>query len=73
MGENIVTKTIITLLTGIAFGFVHSYQGLHGAISAGFIGIFQATVCFLDGKKLTIPIIAHGTFDTIGFTRLFIG
>ena len=73
MGENIVAKTMIILLTGIAFGFVHSYQGLNGAISAGVIGVFQAIVYFLNGKKLTIPIIAHGAFDTIGFTMLFIG
>ncbi len=73
MGENIVTKIIIILLTGIVFGFVHSYQGLYGAISTAIIGVFQGTVFFLDGKKLTIPIIAHGAFDTIGFTMLFIG
>ncbi|MEP7255964.1 MAG: CPBP family intramembrane glutamic endopeptidase [Ferruginibacter sp.] len=73
MGENIVTKIIIVLFTGIAFGFVHSYQGLNGAISAGVIGVFQAIVYFLNGKKLTIPIIAHGAFDSIGFTLLFIG
>ena len=72
-GETLLTKILIVLLTGMAFGFVHSYQGLHGAISAGFIGVYQATVYYLNGKKLTIPIIAHGTFDTIGFTMLFIG
>jgi membrane protease YdiL (CAAX protease family) len=73
IGETFLTRIIIVLLTGIAFGFVHSYQGLNGAISAGFIGVFQAAVCFLNRKKLTIPIIAHGAFDTIGFTLLFIG
>lgn len=73
IGETLLTKLIIVVLTGIAFGFVHSYQGLNGAISAGFIGVFQATVYFINNKKLTIPIIAHGTYDTIGFTLLFIG
>ncbi len=73
MGENLISKMIIVLLGGIAFGFVHAYQGLNGAISAGVIGVFQSIVFFLDDKKLTIPIIAHGAFDTIGFTMLFIG
>jgi membrane protease YdiL (CAAX protease family) len=73
IGETLLTKIIIVLLTGIAFGFVHSYQGLNGAISAGFIGVFQAIVYFINNKKLTIPIIAHGTYDTIGFTLLFMG
>lgn len=73
IGDTLLTRLIIILLTGIAFGFVHSYQGLNGAISAGFIGVFQASVYFINNKMLTIPIIAHGTFDTIGFTLLFIG
>lgn len=73
IGETLLTKIIIILITGVAFGFVHSYQGLNGAISAGFIGVFQAIVYFANNKKLTIPIIAHGTFDTIGFTLLFLG
>ncbi len=73
IGETLLTKIVIVVLTGVAFGFVHSYQGLNGAISAGFIGVFQATVYFINNKKLTIPIIAHGTFDTIPFTSMFIG
>lgn len=73
MGETLAPKIMIILLTGIAFGFVHTYQGANGAISAGFIGVFQASVYFLAGKKLTIPIIAHGVYDTIGFTLLFLG
>ena len=73
LGETKLTKIIIALLSGIAFGFVHAYQGLHGAIFAGVFGVFQAIIYFIDDKKVTIPIIAHGTFDTIGFTSMFIG
>lgn len=73
MGETLITKILIVLMTGIGFGFVHSYQGMNGAISAGFIGVFQAMVYFMNGKKLAIPIIAHGVYDTIGFTLLFLG
>lgn len=73
MGETLFTRIIIILLTGTVFGFVHVYQGLNGAISAGVIGVFQATVFYFSRKKLAIPIIAHGVFDTIGFTLLFLG
>ena len=73
IGHTLGAKVIIVLLTGLLFGFVHTYQGLNGAISAGVIGVFQATVYFLANKKLTIPIIAHGAYDTIGFTLLFLG
>lgn len=73
IGDSLGAKILIVLITGITFGFVHSYQGLSGAISAGFIGLLQAIVYFIFKNKLTIPIIAHGTYDTIGFTLLFIG
>ena len=73
IGVSVWKKIIIVLVTGIGFGLVHSYQGINGAISAGFIGVFQAITYFLCGKKLTIPIIAHGVFDTIEFTLLFLG
>lgn len=72
-GENKLTKGILVLISGIIFGFAHYYQGLNGAIAAGAIGIFQSTVFLLDDKKLTIPVITHGVFDTIGFSLLFIG
>jgi membrane protease YdiL (CAAX protease family) len=72
-GESLLTKIIIALLSGIAFAFVHAYQGLQGAVFAGFFGVFQAIIYFIDDKKVTIPIIAHGTFDSIGFISMFIG
>lgn len=72
-GENLMSKISIVVLTGIAFGFVHAYQGLNGAISAAGIGALQAITFFIDKKKLRIPIIAHGTYDTIGFILLYIG
>ncbi len=73
MGDKIVTRIVIVLLNGIIFGFVHAYQGAHGMICTGIIGALQAIVFFAAGKKLAIPIIAHGAFDTIGFTYLFLG
>lgn len=73
IGQSFLSKLAIIILTGTVFGFVHVYQGMHGAISAGIIGVFQAIVFFADGKKLAIPIIIHGAFDTIGFTLMFLG
>lgn len=73
IGQSFLSKLAIIILTGTVFGFAHVYQGLNGAISAGIIGVFQAIVFFADGKKLAIPIIIHGAFDTIGFTLMFLG
>jgi len=69
-GNNMTAKIITVILAAIPFGFIHAYQGTQGIITAALFGIFQSII-YLVNKKLTIPMIAHGTFDTIGFIRLF--
>lgn len=71
-GESLASKIFIVLLATIPFGAVHAYQGMQGMITAGLFGAFQSIIYLLKNKKLAIPMIAHGTFDTIGFTRLFL-
>lgn len=71
-GERFPSNILVVLMAGIAFGFMHCYQAIHGVILAGLIGIFQSSIYFAVKKKLAIPIIAHGTFDSIGFVLLFL-
>ena len=71
IGESFPAKVLTVILVGAAFGFVHYYQGTHGVVVAGIIGMFQSVIYLTHQKKLVIPIIAHGTFDTIGFATLF--
>ena len=71
IGESLPAKILIVILVGAAFGFVHYYQGTHGVVVAGIIGMFQSVIYLTQQKKLVIPIIAHGVFDTIGFATLF--
>jgi hypothetical protein len=73
IGSSIPAKFLIVIVTATAFGFVHSYQGIHGMISAGMVGIFQAIIFLINKRKLFIPIVIHGTFDTISFIFLFLG
>lgn len=72
LGESTTAKIIIVILAGICFGFVHFYQGIHGVISAGIIGMIQSGIYLFDHRKLTIPIIAHGAYDSFGFLNLFL-
>jgi uncharacterized protein len=69
-GNKLHAQILIVILAAIPFGFIHAYQGTQGIITAALFGIFQSII-YLVNKKLTIPMIAHGTFDTIGFVRLF--
>lgn len=71
LGESAWANILIVLLAGTAFGFVHLYQGMHGAISAGIFGMFQSVLYLISRRKLVIPIISHGAFDTLGFIDLF--
>ena len=71
VGESTPGKFLIVILTGAAFGFVHYYQGSRGVVAAGIVGIFQSIIYLSHQRKLVVPIIAHGVFDTIGFAMLF--
>jgi membrane protease YdiL (CAAX protease family) len=73
ISNNIAGKLLVIILAGVAFGMVHFYQGLHGVLSAGLIGISQASIYIARKMKLTLPVIAHGAYDTIGFVLLFAG
>ncbi len=72
-GNSFRSKIIIIILASIAFGFIHFYQGLHGVISASIFGIFQCILFLLNKRKLLLPMIVHGTFDTISFIILYLG
>lgn len=73
LGGNMVSRIITVILAGIPFGFAHLYQGMHGAATAIIFGILQSTLFLLAGRKLFIPMITHGTFDSISFILLYMG
>lgn len=71
LGNTPPARLTCVFLSSIPFAFVHTYQGVHGMITAGILGIFQSIVYLVDKKKLVIPIVVHGSFDTVGFISLF--
>jgi membrane protease YdiL (CAAX protease family) len=46
----------------IAFGLAHGYQGLSGIISTGFIGAVMAIIFFITGS-LWLPMAMHALLD----------
>jgi uncharacterized protein len=72
-GESLFAKIIIIIPAAAAFGFIHFYQGIHGVISTGIFGIFQCITYFLFKRKLLIPMVTHGAFDSISFILLYSG
>ncbi len=57
-------KVVSVLLMGAFFGFPHIYYGITGAIEAGLMGVLFGAL-YLYGSNLWLPILAHGTYDTV--------
>ena len=64
--------TLAALLTqSILFGLGHAYQGLHGIVLTGLIGLVMGLV-YLAGKRWLVPVIlAHGLIDTISLIGVY--
>jgi membrane protease YdiL (CAAX protease family) len=63
----------LVLLSSMAFGSAHLYQGLSGAISTGLIGLGFALLYVGTGKRLLAPMLAHAVLDGIGITQFYLG
>ncbi|MBS3817966.1 CPBP family intramembrane metalloprotease [bacterium] len=59
------------IVSSIVFGLGHLYQGISGAILAGFFGMVFALVYLVSGRNLWVPILLHGFYDTSAFLILY--
>ena len=55
------------------FGLGHAYQGLTGMFEAFLMGCVLGGLYFVASRNLWLPIIAHGSYNTVGFVLLFLG
>ena len=61
------------LITSIAFGLLHFYQGASGVVMTGTTGLLLGTLFLLSGRNLWLPIITHGMLNTISFLSIYFG
>lgn len=61
------------VLSSVAFGLGHLYQGASGAVSNGAIGLCLAGLYVATGKRLLAPMLAHMTIDAIGIIEIYLG
>jgi membrane protease YdiL (CAAX protease family) len=64
---------VAIVVSSIAFGLVHMYQGLSGMIATGLTGLVLGWLYLATGRNLWAPIIAHGVMDTSGFVMIYFG
>jgi uncharacterized protein len=61
------------ILTSMLFGFGHYDQGAIGQIENVIGGFLLAIFYLACGRKLAVPIVAHGVQDTIDVVLIFLG
>ena len=65
---------LAVLLPALLFGYVHVYyQGLHGFVNAGIVGLIFGTLFLLYKRNLWPLVLAHGFINSLGFTAEFMG
>ena len=63
---------LAVLLPALLFGYVHVYyQGLHGFVNAGIVGLIFGTLFLLYKRNLWPLVLAHGFINSLGFTAEF--
>ncbi|HEY6250313.1 MAG TPA: type II CAAX endopeptidase family protein [Candidatus Angelobacter sp.] len=68
------TAWIVSLIAvHVAFGLIHSYQGITGVLDEGLMGFLLGVIYLRTGCSLSVPIIAHGIQDSIDFVLIFLG
>ena len=58
------------IVSSVAFGFGHAYQGANGAVRAGLVGLAFA-VFYVGTGSIWLPIIAHALLDILQGATLF--
>ena len=60
------------ILTSGLFGIAHSEsQGLGGMLQEGFAGFVLGLLYLASGRRLAIPVIAHGTSNSLALVMIF--
>ncbi|WP_394748849.1 CPBP family intramembrane glutamic endopeptidase [Spongiimicrobium salis] len=62
------------VLSALAFGALHFYQGPLGMLQTGLVGMILGIIYICNGKKnLWLNILIHGLIDTISMIGLYLG
>jgi membrane protease YdiL (CAAX protease family) len=61
------------LVTSAVFGWVHSEQGVPGALQEGLSGLLLGLMFLLTARNLVVPIVAHGVSNTLAFVLIYLG
>lgn len=72
-GRARVAWILSLVVVSVIFGFAHLYQGVTGVVENTVDGLLLGLMYLRCGRKLSVPIIAHGAQDTVDFLLIFTG
>ena len=63
---------ISAIVLSIYFGISHNYQGTSGMIAVGLASTIFFLTFYKNRTNLTLLVFAHGFYDTIGLTLIYL-
>jgi len=60
-------------LSSALFGWGHTEQGVSGWVQEGLSGLLLGVLFLAAGRKLAVPIVAHGVSNTVAFALIYLG
>jgi membrane protease YdiL (CAAX protease family) len=63
--------TVALVLANLVFGFAHFQQGPTGIADNFLDGVTLGAIYLACGRRLAVPIVAHGITDTLDFLLIF--
>lgn len=60
------------ILVSVYFGFGHGYQGVAGIAQESLSGFWLGLLFLVNGRNLTVPIVAHGVSNTLALTLIYL-
>lgn len=63
---------VAILISSLAFGFAHLYQGSSGIITAGFVALIFGAVFYKNQKNLWLLVLIHGFYDVFGISMIYL-
>jgi uncharacterized protein len=72
-GSGRIGIIIALVVSSLAFGAAHSYQGITGMVDTFLASLVLGLLYLFTRRNLWLPILTHGIIDTIGFLILYAG
>jgi membrane protease YdiL (CAAX protease family) len=72
-GRSTLAATVALIISSQIFGVANLHQGAPGVIEAVIKGLILGGIYFASGRRLWVPIIAHGVQDSADFLLIFWG